>query len=66
MGTSMRNSLNNPTNPAEMAAALRREWIAINQWTIQRLIFSMRRRCTAFIQANRGMGPELIGCLLFE
>ena len=49
-----------------MAAALRREWIAINQWTIQRLIFSMRRRCTAFIQANRGMGPELIGCLLFE
>ena len=54
MGTAIRNGPNPPTNLVEMEAALRREWNAIDQGTIQRLIFSMRRRCAAVIDANGG------------
>ena len=54
IGTAARNGPNPPRNPAEMADALRREWDAIDDWTIRRLIFSMRRRCSAVINANGG------------
>ena len=54
IGTAVRNGPNPPRNPAEMADALRREWDAIDDWTIRRLIFSMRRRCSTVINANGG------------
>ena len=52
IGSAVRNGPNPPRNQDEMAQALIKEWNLIDNWTLQRLIFSMRRRCTAVIQAN--------------
>ena len=54
IGSAVRNGPNPPRNQDEMAQALITKWNAIDNWTIQRLIYSMRRRCTAVIQANGG------------
>ena len=43
IGSAVRNGPNPPRNQDEMAQALIREWNAIDNWTIQRLIYSMRR-----------------------
>ena len=43
-----------PRNPAAMLQTLTAAWSAIDQPTIQRLAFSMRRRCRAVMDANRG------------
>ena len=41
-----------PRDPAEMARALTAAWNAVDNHTLRRLVFSMRRRCRAVIAAN--------------
>lgn len=43
-----------PTSRASLICVLREEWDAIPQQQIRRLVQSMRRRCTAVIDANGG------------
>ncbi len=54
IGSAVRSGPYPPRNQDELAQALIKEWNAIDNLTIQRLIYSMRRRCTAVIQANGG------------
>ena len=41
-----------PRDPAEVARALTAAWNAVDNHTLRRLVFSMRRRCRAVIGAN--------------
>ena len=41
-------------NPAEITRALTDAWNAVDNQTLRRLVFSMRRRCRAVIAANGG------------
>ena len=50
----VRNRPDPPRTPAAMLQALTAAWNAIDQATIQRLVFSMRRRCRAVMDANGG------------
>ena len=50
----VRNRPDPPRDPAAMFQALSAAWDALDQATIQRLVFSMRRRCRAVIDANGG------------
>ena len=42
---------NRPTNEAQLWRAVQQEWANVNMWDVRRLIFSMRRWCTALVQA---------------
>ena len=48
----VRNQLVPPRDPAEMTRALAAAWNALDNQTLRRLVFSMRRRCRAVIDAN--------------
>ena len=48
----VRNQPVPPRDPAEMASALTAAWNALDNHTLRRLVFSMRRRCRAVIAAN--------------
>ena len=50
----VRNRPDPPRTPAAMLQALTAAWNAIDQATIQRLVFLMRRRCRAVMDANGG------------
>lgn len=43
-----------PANEAQLWRALQEEWANINMWNIRRLVLSMRRRCTALVEAAGG------------
>ena len=45
---------NRPMNEAQLWRAVQQEWANVNMWDVRRLIFSMRRRCTALVQAAGG------------
>ena len=48
------NRPNRPQNKAQLWRAVQEEWRNVNMWDVRRLIFSMRRRCTALAQAAGG------------
>ena len=52
--TAIKRRLNRPTNEAHLWRAVQEEWANINMLDVRRLIFSMRRRCTALVQAAGG------------
>ena len=54
LGRAVRQRPNPPSTIAELRIALVEEWHRIPRNQIQRLITSMRRRCTAVVNANGG------------
>ena len=54
LGRAVRGQANPPRNPAEMTRALTDAWNAVDNQTLRKLVFSMRRRCRAVIAANGG------------
>ena len=54
LGRRLQNRQPQPTNAAQLRAALTAEWHVIPQETINRLVASMRARCTACIAAHGG------------
>ena len=50
----VRNRPDPSRNPAALLQALTAAWNALDQATMQGLVFSMRRRCRAVIDANGG------------
>ena len=54
LGRRVFNSRHNVHNRQQLIQTLNREWEAIPQYKIQRLIRSMRRRCKATIDVNGG------------
>ena len=45
---------NRPMNEEQLWQAVQEEWENVNMWDVRRLIFSMRRRCTALVEAGGG------------
>ena len=54
LGRRIHNRRRQPTNVNELQAALRQEWNNMPQAFINRLVNSMRRRCTAVVNADGG------------
>jgi len=54
LGRRLQNRQPQPTNAAQLRDALAAEWDIIPQETIDRLVASMRARCTACIAAQGG------------
>ena len=52
METAIQGRANRPRNRNELWQAVRQEWANINMFDIRRLVLSMRRRCTALMQAG--------------
>ena len=54
LGRCIHNRRRQPMNVNELQAALRQEWSNLPQAFINRLVNSMRRRCTAVVNADGG------------
>ena len=52
METAIRGRAKRPRNRNELWQAVRQEWANINMFGIRRQVLSMRRRCTALVQAG--------------
>ena len=51
METALNRRANRPRNEHQLWNAVREEWARVDMFDVRRLVFSMRRRCTALVQA---------------
>ena len=66
MKTAIQRRPHRPTNRDELCQAVQEEWANINLFDVRHLVLSMRRRCSALVNAAGHHTPYWLFCLFYE